>query len=173
MKTLSMTPGAIASRRYRKNNYQKELKRTRRWKKNNPLKVLDHRYVYMNRIEGYMKEKYNNMKHIAKTKNFPFLFESFEQYMDHWNTQYQRFGMWCPGCIPTHLMTMSRRRGGTGGKRNITGTNISNDQLISRRAYGPQNHWFVCWDYNNRKGSFKISDCKNFLKMVKERHLDE
>ena len=173
MKTLSMTPGAIASRRYRKNNYQKELKRTRRWKKNNPLKVLDHRYVYMNRIEGYMKEKYNNMKHIAKTKNFPFLFESFEQYMDHWNTQYQRFGMWCPGCIPTHLMTMSRRRGGTGGKRNITGTNISNDQLISRRAYGPQNHWFVCWDYNNRKGSFKISDCKNFLKMVKERRLNE
>ena len=120
-----------------------------------------------------MKEKYNNMKHIAKTKNFPFLFESFEQYMDHWNTQYQRFGMWCPGCIPTHLMTMSRRRGGTGGKRNITGTNISNDQLISRRAYGPQNHWFVCWDYNNRKGSFKISDCKNFLKMVKERRLNE
>ena len=173
MKALSMTPGAISSRRYRKENYQKELKRTQRWKHNNPETVLNQRYHYMNTINGYMKERYNSMKSTAKKKQIPFLFENFEQYMDHWDEQYKRYGMWCPGCIPTHLMTTTRLRGGSSRRRKAIGTNVSNDQLISRLGYSPRNHWFVCWDYNNRKGNFKISDTKNFLKKVKERRLHE
>ena len=173
MRTLSMTPKAIASRLYYKNNYQKERARCRHYKKNHPEKILDIRYDYMNRIEGYMKERYNSMKFTAKQKKVPFLFENFDQYMNHWNAQYQRWGMWCPGCHPTHLMTMLRRRGGSGGKRKMIGTNISNDQLISSAGYSLRNHWFVCWDYNNRKRNFKISDTKNFLKIVKERKLEE
>jgi hypothetical protein len=67
------------------------------------------------------------------------------------------------------LTTVSNRGG---GQISITQTNLSVDRIDNTLPYQVDNIVFCTHEFNNRKGSVRIDDCKKILKVYEERKLE-
>ena len=88
----------------------------------------------------------------------------FEEFLLH----YERFGMNCR-YTGAPLTTISNRGS---GQIIITQTNLSVDRIDNSLPYQVDNIVFCTHEFNNRKGSVRIDDCKKILKVYEERKLE-
>jgi hypothetical protein len=136
------------------------LNRVKEWKLKNRSSYIQKQYRYKETEEGYFGELFNNMK----KSNFYCEFKDRNEVINHWREQQKIYGNKCPATG----VEMTRIRGR--GRGVSTGTNISKDRILTSKGYTKQNTIFVCWDFNNTKGSINPKLVKIYLKIVKERY---
>ena len=146
-------------------------KQTLEWIENNKERKTKTNYLYNNSIRGFLVNAFNyilkrgkkrkNRKSIEVKLTKPQFFEEFLLHIE-------RFGMNCRYTgVP--LTTVSNRGG---GQISITRTNLSVDRIDNTLPYQVDNIVFCTHDFNNRKGSVTIDDCKKILKVYEERKLE-
>jgi len=72
-------------------------------------------------------------------------------------------------CVYTGVELTTKKSNGRGHGRGQTKTNISIDRIDSTLPYQEDNIVFCSWEFNNRKSSVTIDDCKLILKVWKEK----
>ena len=146
-------------------------KQTLEWIENNKERKTKTNYLYNNSIRGFLVNAFNYvLKRSRKRKNRKSIEvkltkpQFFEEFLLH----IERFGMNCRYTgVP--LTTVSNRGG---GQISITRTNLSVDRIDNTLPYQVDNIVFCTHDFNNRKGSVTIDDCKKILKVYEERKLE-
>ena len=86
--------------------------------------------------------------------------------LELWEKQKKLLGG--PYCIYTGVELTTKSSIGK-GRRGATKTNISIDRIDSALPYQEDNIVFCSWEFNNRKGSVTIDDCKLILKVWKDK----
>ena len=146
-------------------------KQTLKWIKDNKERKTKTNYLYNNSTRGFLVNAFNYvLKRSRKRKNRKSIEvkltkpQFFEEFLLH----IERFGMNCRYTgVP--LTTVSNRGG---GQISITRTNLSVDRIDNTLPYQVDNIVFCTHDFNNRKGSVTIDDCKKILKVYEERKLE-
>jgi hypothetical protein len=143
----------------------------RKWIKNNKEKKIKTNYTYNNSLRGFLVNAFNHMiKRSRKRKNRKSVEVKLtkQQFFEEFLLHYERFGMNCRYTgVP--LTTISNR--GT-KKITITQTNLSVDRIDNGLPYQVDNIVFCTHQFNNRKSSVGIDDCKKILKVYEERKLE-
>ena len=146
-------------------------KRVKDWVKNNKERKTLSNYKYNNSLRGFLVNAFNYiMKRSRKRKNRKSIEVNLtkQQFFEEFLLHYQRHGMNCRYTgVP--LTTISNRGG---GQINITQTNLSVDRIDNTLPYQVDNIVFCTHEFNNRKGSVRIDDCKKILKVYEERKLE-
>ena len=126
---------------------------------------------YNNSLRGFLVNAFNYIiKRSRKRKNRKIIKVNLtkQQFFEEFLLHYERFGMNCRYTgVP--LTTVSNRGG---GQINITQTNLSVDRIDNSLPYQVDNIVFCTHEFNNRKSSVGIDDCKKILKVYEERKLE-
>jgi hypothetical protein len=143
-----------------------------KWIKNNKEKKTKKDYLYNNSLRGFLVNAFNGIiKRSKKRKDRKIIEvnltkkEFFEEFLLH----VERFGMNCryTGVALTHIS-----RSGKGIQKDRIKTNISVDRIDNTLPYQVNNIAFCSGEFNDRKGSVTIDDCKKILKVYEERKLE-
>ena len=135
------------------------LKKSKQWKKNNKSRVIVQQIKYLQTEKGYFKSLFHSVRK-SKRGN---LFNDFDEFMECWILQQQKYGEYCP-YYPHIKMTRIKGTGKT------TPTNISTDRLVNTLPYAKDNIMFVSWKANNEKGDvspYLAGKMLNFIKNKK------
>ena len=142
-----------------------------KWIKNNKQRKTESNYKYNNSTRGFLVNAFNYvMKRSRKRKNRKSVEVKLtkQQFFEEFLLHVERFGMNCRYTgVP--LTTISNRGG---GQINITQTNLSVDRIDNSLPYQVDNIVFCTHQFNNRKSSVGIDDCKKILKVYEERKLE-
>jgi hypothetical protein len=148
-----------------------QKKQVNEWMKNNKEKKTKSNHKYNNSLRGFLVNAFNYvMKRSRKRKNRKSVEVKLtkQQFFEEFLLHYERFGMNCRYTgVP--LTTVSNRGG---GQINITQTNLSVDRIDNSLPYQVDNIVFCTHQFNNRKSSVGIDDCKRILKVYEERKLE-
>ena len=125
---------------------------------------------FFSQLWNSLKKRCNKNSNYYKNSNRVVQINNGIRGRDHllelWKKQVERLGG--PFCIYTGIeLTMEKSNGR--GHRGQTKTNISIDRIDSALPYQEDNIVFCSWEFNNRKGSVTIDDCKLILKVWKEK----
>ena len=142
-----------------------------KWIKNNKERKTKKDYLYNNSVRGFLINNFNCItKRSRKRENRKIIEVNLtrQQFFEEFLLHIERFGMNCRYTgVP--LTTVSNRGG---GQISITRTNLSVDRIDNTLPYQVDNIVFCTHDFNNRKGSVTIDDCKKILKVYEERKLE-
>jgi hypothetical protein len=157
--------------RYLNNCLECNREKIRKWIKDNEERKNKSNYTYNNSLRGFLVNAFNHMiKRSRKRKNRKSVEVNLtkQQFFEEFLLHYERFGMNCRYTgVP--LTTISNR--GT-KKITITQTNLSVDRIDNSLPYQVDNIVFCTHQFNNRKSSVGIDDCKKILKVYEERKLE-
>jgi hypothetical protein len=146
-------------------------KQVNEWIENNKEKKTKSNYEYNNSLRGFLVNAFNHIiKRSRDRKNRKSIQLNLtkQQFFEEFLLHYERFGMNCRYTgVP--LTTVSNRGG---GQISITQTNLSVDRIDNTLPYQVDNIAFCTHEFNNRKGSVRIDDCKKILKVYEERKLE-
>ena len=134
------------------------LKKSKQWKKDNKSRVTVSHLKYLQTEKGYFKSLFHSVRK-SKRGN---LFNDFDEFMECWILQQQKYGEYCP-YYPHIKMTRIK------GAGKMTPTNISTDRLVNTLPYAKDNIMFVSWKANNEKGEISPYLAKRMLELIKER----
>jgi hypothetical protein len=164
---------------YNKDNLQSSCKKcnvikTKIWAKNNKeLKIKTH-YNYSNTEKGFLVNLFNSIRkrdrnYNNRKKKLILVNLTKKEFFEEWLLHKQRFGMKCryTGTTITHIS-----RSGMGVQKDRIVTNISVDRIDNSLPYQVNNIVFCTGEFNDRKGSVLIDDCKKILKVYEERKLE-
>jgi hypothetical protein len=146
-------------------------KQANEWIKNNKEKKTKSNYEYNNSLRGFLVNAFNQIiKRSRKRKNRKSVEVKLtrKQFFEEFLLHYERFGMNCR-YTGAPLTTISNRGS---GQITITQTNLSVDRIDNSLPYQVDNIVFCTHEFNNRKGSVRIDDCKKILKVYEERKLE-
>ena len=148
--------------------------RVRIWIKNNKEKKIKIDHIYNNTEKGFLVNLFNSIKkrdrnYNNRKKKLIEVNLTKKEFFEEWLLHKQRFGMKCryTGVTMTHLS-----RSGTGVQKDRIVTNISVDRIDNNLPYQVNNIVFCTGEFNDRKGSVLIDDCKKILKIYEERKLE-
>ena len=157
--------------KYLNNCIKCNRKQVNKWIENNKEKKTKANYKYNNSLRGFLVNAFNYIiKRSRKRKNRKIIKVNLtkQQFFEEFLLHYERFGMNCRYTgVP--LTTVSNRGG---GQINITQTNLSVDRIDNSLPYQVDNIVFCTHEFNNRKSSVGIDDCKKILKVYEERKLE-
>ena len=135
---------------------------------------------YLNSEKGFFSELWYNIKrrcdknssyHKHHTNKRKVKIISGIRDRDHllelWEKQKKLLGG--PYCIYTGIKLTTKRSRGN-GYSGRTLTNISVDRIDPRLPYQEDNIVFCSWEFNDRKAGVTIDDCKEILRVWKERN---
>ena len=135
---------------------------------------------YLNSDKGFFSELWYNIKrrcdknssyHKHHTNKRKVKIISGIRDRDHllelWEKQKKLLGG--PYCIYTGIKLTTKRSRGN-GYSGRTLTNISVDRIDPRLPYQEDNIVFCSWEFNDRKAGVTIDDCKEILRVWKERN---
>jgi hypothetical protein len=161
---------------YNNNPYWcKDCKRLKNkiWLVNNKQKKVNSDHKYSNSERGYICNLFNGIK--KRSKRYGKVKKSSEckitkkEFIEEWLFHKQRFGINCR-YTKVPLTYVSNR--GYGVQKYKTKTNISVDRIDNTLPYQVNNIAFCSGEFNDRKGSVEIEDCKKILKVYEERKLE-
>ena len=157
--------------KYLNNCIKCNRKQVNKWVENNKEKKTKANYKYNYSLRGFLVNAFNYIiKRSRKRKNRKIIKVNLtkQQFFEEFLLHYERFGMNCRYTgVP--LTTVSNRGG---GQINITQTNLSVDRIDNSLPYQVDNIVFCTHEFNNRKSSVGIDDCKKILKVYEERKLE-
>jgi hypothetical protein len=146
-------------------------KQVREWIEKNKERKTKTNYKYNNSLRGFLVNSFNYViKRSRKRKNRKSIEVKLnkQQFFEEFLLHIERFGMNCR-YTGAPLTTISNRGG---GQISITQTNLSVDRIDNTLPYQVDNIVFCTHEFNNRKGSVTIDDCKKILKVYEERKLE-
>ena len=134
------------------------LKNSKQWKKNNKSKIAVSNLKYLQTEKGYFKSLFHSVRK-SKRGN---LFNDFDEFMECWILQQQKYGEYCP-YYPHIKMTRIKGVGKT------TPINISTDRLVNTLPYAKDNIMFVSWKANNEKGDVSYFLARKIVDFIEEK----
>ena len=143
------------------------------WREENLERKTISDYKYNNTERGYISNLFNGIKkrgkRLGKVKKSSECKITKKEFIEEWLFHKQRFGMNCryTGLPMTHI---SNR--GHGVQSYKIKSNISVDRIDNTLPYQVNNIAFCVGEFNDRKGSVEIEDCKRILKVYEERKLE-
>jgi hypothetical protein len=135
-------------------------KKSKEWKKNNKSRIAAKNLKYLQTERGFFKSLFHSVGKSSKGN----LFRDFDEFMDCWYKQQQKYGEYCP-YYPHIKMTRIK------GKKKPTDTNISVDRLVNTLPYDKNNVMFVSWKANNEKGDVSYYLARKMVDFIEDKQL--
>ena len=136
--------------------------RMKKWRVNHKEQKKQSDLKYVKSERGYFKALHYSMNRSNKGN----LIKDFDEFMDCWERQKEKYGEYCP-YYPHIKLTRIK---GQGHKK--TDSNISVDRLVNSLPYAKGNIMFISWKANNEKAAISPYIAKKMLSFIKKsKHL--